>query len=143
MKSIALLLVLTLLLLVTACPRETSVSAGDVAVNLSRQDLSQRMNFTPEEILVISVDEDAPNTLDLKATVYIVVLEARGNRYEYHTIEKDKVVLYETTTFMPLAETKYMTRPTATTKQGSQPEDFCIPLETTGIMDGKPWMPVN
>jgi hypothetical protein len=143
MKRIFILMALAGTLLIAACPRETSLSAGDKAVNLSKQDLAGRVNVPADEISVLSVKENVPAASFPTATGYVVVLEAKGSEYEYYA-GGGSVVLWETGLARHPESTKNTSKPALTTATaGSPAEGFYVPVETTGLMDGKPWMPVN
>jgi hypothetical protein len=141
-KKVALLVILLGILLAAACPRETSLSSGDAAVNLSKQDLAGRANLPAEEITVVSVTKTTP----LSATPpsgYLVVLEAQGTQYEYYSDGGKSAVLRETS---PAGhpENNKGTKPSVTTAMTESSKDaFSIPVDTTGLTDGKPWMPAN
>lgn len=132
-------------LLLAACPRETSLSAGDKAVNLSKQDLAGRVNVPADKISVVSVKENVPaaSTAPSVAGGYVVVLEAGGSEYEYYA-GNGSVVLRETSPVKHPESTNSRSTPTITAATaGNALDGFCVPVETTGLMDGKPWMPVN
>jgi hypothetical protein len=73
----------------------------------------------------------------------VVVLEAGGDEYEYYAGD-GKVILRETGPARHPESTKNTSKPALTTATAGSPADwFYVPVETTGLMDGKPWMPVN
>jgi hypothetical protein len=89
----------------------TSPSPGqDAAVANSRQDLAERLNIDPSVITVVSVEAvDWPDgclgvqTPGVMCTMvitpgYLVILEANGKQYEYHTNASGDVVRLATVT---------------------------------------------
>ncbi len=137
-KKLILLPLLIGILLASACPRETSLSGGKIIADLSRKDLSQRINLPAEEISVVSVKETPASSTP---TGYVVVLEAGGGRYEYYSDGGESVAPREAPAAIHSGSTK---KPAANTVvEGNAKEGFYIPVETTGLMDGKPWVPVN
>jgi len=100
------------------------------AVELAKADLARRLEISVSEILVISVEAvDWPDTslgcpepgmmyAQVITPGYLIVLEAAGQTYEYHTDRSDQVVLCQT--------------------NGENQ-----PPSPKGIDDSSPWQPVE
>ena len=146
MKNLFFTLCLTgFLLIVSGCPREnstTGVNRAQTAVELSKQDLAGLISLPPAKIELVSVKEAWP-TRATGLPQYVVVLKAGDQEYEYKA-DEDDVILSNITPAAPTERTGTVARPRESNSVTRVPEEgLSFPVETTGLMDGKPWMPVN
>ena len=103
-------------------------------LNLAIEDLSLRLGILDEQILMLSADEIQWNDSALGCPMpgivyaqvispgYLLVLEALGEKYEYHTDTDVRLVLCS---------------------QDGFPNWPPIPIDPDEIQDGIPWMPVD
>ena len=146
MRNFCFILFLTAILLTSpGCPREnptTSASHAQTAVELSKQDLAGLISLPPDEIELVSVKETTADRAP-KATRYVVVLKADGWEYKY-TAGESEVILSDISPAAHPDNTRTTARPGETNNVTKVPEEgLSFPVDTNGLMDGKPWMPVN
>lgn len=117
-----------------ATPGTKQPSDARQIVEIAKEDLARRLGLSPGEISVTSVEAVAwpdaslgcPQQGMMYAQVitpgFLIVLEAGGQTYEYHSDEGGFVVLCR--------------------QQGATPAPL-IPIDPDEIDDGEPWVPVH